>query len=220
MIQTWQTHRTQLDRGVNQNDAHISKHQAPPCKWLSRADSILATESEPPLGAHVVTQRRGYTHHGIYVGSGQVVHYAGLARGLRRGPVEEISISRFAARHGLRVIAAAPQKFDAPEVVRRARSRLGENRYRLLTNNCEHFCEWCLRGERRSYQIEACFELPSRALHATRRLMTALREYVSMPDSLRRHRLARSQRAAVRRESRHVPLSAADASLWRHLATG
>jgi hypothetical protein len=29
----------------------------------------------------------------------------------------------------------------------RARSRLGESRYRLLTNNCEHFCSWALRDE-------------------------------------------------------------------------
>ena len=32
-----------------------------------------------PLGAHIVTPRRWYTHHGIYVGAGQVVHYAGLS---------------------------------------------------------------------------------------------------------------------------------------------
>jgi hypothetical protein len=107
------------------------------------------------------------------------VHYSGLARGLRRGPVEEISLSSFAAGHPVGVIAAVPQKFDAREVVRRARSRLGEDRYRLLTNNCEHFCEWCLQGERRSYQIEACLELPSRALLATERLMISIGECVS-----------------------------------------
>jgi Lecithin retinol acyltransferase len=56
--------------------------------------------------------------------------------------MEEISLSSFAAGHAVGVIAGVPQKFDAREVVRRARSRLGEDRYRLLTNNCEHFCEW------------------------------------------------------------------------------
>jgi hypothetical protein len=93
--------------------------------------------------------------------------------------VEEISLSGFAAGHAVGVIAGVPQKFDAREVVRRARSRLGEDRYRLLTNNCEHFCEWCLQGERRSYQIEACLELPSRALLATERLMISIGECVS-----------------------------------------
>jgi hypothetical protein len=46
--------------------------------------------------------------------------------------------------------------------MRRARSRLGENRYRLLRNNCEHFCEWCLQDEHRSYQVERLLSLPRR----------------------------------------------------------
>jgi hypothetical protein len=45
-------------------------------------------------------------------------------------------------------------------VVERARSRLGECRYRLLTNNCEHFCSWALRDESRSKQIECLSALP------------------------------------------------------------
>jgi hypothetical protein len=180
MIHASQANATQpLQRGKH-DDAHISKHEGTSYQRLHRAEWFLAAESEPPVGAHVVTQRRGYTHHGIYVGASQVVHYAGLARGLRRGPVEEISLSSFAARHAVGVIAGVPQKFDAREVVRRARSRLGENRYRLLTNNCEHFCEWCLQGERRSYQIEACLELPSRALRATERLTISIGECVSV----------------------------------------
>ena len=179
MIRAWQTNAThQLRRGKH-DDAHISKHEGTSYPRLHRAEWFLAAESEPPVGAHVVTQRRGYTHHGIYVGASQVVHYAGLARGLRRGPVEEISLSSFAPGHAVGVIAGVPQKFDAREVVRRARSRLGEDRYRLLTNNCEHFCEWCLQGERRSYQIEACLKLPSRALLATERLMISIGERVS-----------------------------------------
>jgi HRAS-like suppressor 3 len=126
------------------------------------------------MGAHIVTRRHGYTHHGIYAGVDKVVHYAGLSRGLRRGPVEEISLSRFAAGHPVSVVSGMPPKFEGWEVARRARSRIGEDNYRLLTNNCEHFCEWCLRGQHRSYQIDACLALPSRALHVTRRLIAEL----------------------------------------------
>ena len=117
-------------------------------------ESFWFTEHEAPLGSHVVTPRRGYLHHGIYVGGGKVVHYAGLAQGLRRGPVEEISLVHFTRGRPV-WIRSAPASFDSPEVIRRARSRVGEDSYRLFTNNCEHFCEWCLRGEPRSYQIEA-----------------------------------------------------------------
>jgi hypothetical protein len=43
---------------------------------------------------------------------------------------------------------------------------VGEDCYRLLTNNCEHFCEWCLRGKPRSHQVEALLTQPGRALRA------------------------------------------------------
>jgi hypothetical protein len=116
-------------------------------------DSILGPAEEPPLAAHLVTRRALYSHHGIYVGSGRVIHYGGLARGFRSGPVEEVSLAQFADGRGIRV-RHDPPCFDHREVVARARSRLGEHGYRILTNNCEHFCSWALHGESRSTQID------------------------------------------------------------------
>ena len=133
-------------------------------------------DTEPPLGAHLVTQRRGYHHHGIYVGDGKVVHYAGLAGSLHRGPVEEITLARFAAGHEIWIKPSPFAKYAGQEAVRRARARLGENRYRLLTNNCEHFCAWCLSGESRSEQVEECLTHPRVALHAAMSLFKALLE--------------------------------------------
>src|SRR5262245_34229512 len=96
----------------------------------------------------------------IYVGGGRVIHYAGLARGLRRGPVEEVSLEQLA--HGRPVcVRTGRATFDRAEVVRRARRRLGEAQYRLLTNNCEHFCQWCLCGDSRSDQVEGLSRLLS-----------------------------------------------------------
>jgi hypothetical protein len=108
---------------------------------------------ELPLASHLVTPRLLYTHHGIYVGNGRVIHYAGFAYGLRRGSVEETSVERFAHGHGIEVLRGA-RCFERCEVVERARSRLSEKHYRVLTNNCEHFCAWALRNERRSIQVE------------------------------------------------------------------
>ncbi len=48
------------------------------------------------------------------------------------------------------------------EIVRRAWSRIGESRYQLLSNNCEHFCHWCLFGESRSEQVDRLRKIPSR----------------------------------------------------------
>jgi Lecithin retinol acyltransferase len=114
----------------------------------------LDPEREPPLGAHMVTPRRGFTHHGIYVGGGRVVQYGGLSWGLRGGPVEEVPLSQFSQGRPVWIRATGSHWFDQHEVVRRARLRLGEDRYSVLTNNCEHFCEWCVRGEPRSYQVD------------------------------------------------------------------
>jgi hypothetical protein len=117
-----------------------------------RADELNADSL--PLGAHIMTPRRAYAHHGVYVGGGRVVQYAGFSCGLRRGPIEEIAFRDFTGPRGVWVRVPTRTSFNGSEIVRRAHSRLGENRYRLFTNNCEHFCHWCLHGEPRSYQVE------------------------------------------------------------------
>lgn len=122
-------------------------------------DSLLRAGEDPPLAAHLVTPRAFYTHHGIYAGNGRVIHYAGLASGFCRGPVEDTSLEYFAHGHEIRVRHDA-RCFELEEIVERARSRLGESCYHLLTNNCEHFCAWALRGERQSRQVERLSAIP------------------------------------------------------------
>src|SRR3984893_5920811 len=110
-------------------------HYRGPRSW----DRLLDSGQEPPAGTHIVTPRRGYTHHGIYVGHGKVVQYAGLTRGLRRRPVEEVALTQFTQGCPIWVRPEESRRFDSDEVVRRARSRVGEDRYHVFTNNCEHF---------------------------------------------------------------------------------
>ena len=100
--------------------------------------------AELPVGAHLVTPRRFYRHHGIYAGNGRVVHYRGFKTLLSRGPVEEITLEAFAAGGRVLVKNFPADPFAGAARVERARSRLGEDRYRLLTNNCWHFAKWCL----------------------------------------------------------------------------
>ena len=102
----------------------------------------------------------GYTHHGIYVGDGKVVHYGALMFNVIRRPVEEVSLAAFAEGRPVFVVAHCESGFDAGEAIRRARSRLGEKQYRLLSNNCEHFVEWCLHDIHRSFQVETAIEFP------------------------------------------------------------
>jgi len=133
---------------------------------LGRGDRLLSGNEEPALGAHLVTPRLAFAHHGIYVGGGHVVHYGALAYQFRRAPVEEVSFAFFAHGHAVFVRPHTAPRFDCHEVIRRARSRLGENRYGLLRNNCEHFCEWCVQGVPRSLQVERVLKVP-RAVRRT-----------------------------------------------------
>ena len=135
-------------------------------RGLHRHDGPLGSLDQLPPGSHLVTPRRGFAHHGIYVGGGNVVHYKSVVRQLRRLPVEEVSLASFAQGRAIWVRAHREPRFDRTEVMRRARSRLGEDRYRILSNNCEHFCEWCLRDEQRSYQVESLLALPRRLARA------------------------------------------------------
>lgn len=110
---------------------------------------------EPPIGAHLASPRRGFVHHGIYAGDGRVIHYAGLNRALRAGPVEEVTLEHFARGQRVDVRPRVAPKFSGSAAIERARSRLGEDRYRIGSNNCEHFVTWCIDGVARSAQVDA-----------------------------------------------------------------
>ena len=113
-----------------------------------------------PLGCWLVTPRRGFTHHGIYVGQGRVVHYSGLSRALRCGPVEVVSLAQFCGGRPLRARATPSACYRGRQAVQRALSRVGENRYHVITNNCEHFCTWCVDGQSRSSQVDRWLAWP------------------------------------------------------------
>ncbi len=48
--------------------------------------------------------------------------------------------------------------YSPEETIARARSRLGEDRYHLVVNNCEHFAIWCKTGISESHQVNALLE--------------------------------------------------------------
>jgi len=125
-------------------------YSRPPARPYRRLRPLEA----PAIGAHLITPWLGFAHHGIYVGEGKVIHYGALVYDIIRKPVEEVALETFAEGRPVFVVEHTEVCFDAAEIVCRARSRLGENRYRLFTNNCEHFVEWCLHGTARSTQVE------------------------------------------------------------------
>ncbi len=106
-------------------------------------------------GDHLVTNidvLGVYEHHGIYVGSGQVIHFT-----VEDGEVVETGLGSFSDGSEIRI---KRQASDPEEAVRRARNRIGETGYNLVTNNCEHFINECIDERKTSNQA-------SRQIHAS-----------------------------------------------------
>jgi hypothetical protein len=82
-----------------------------------------------------------YSHHGLYLGRGNVIHYSQFE--VRIDSLEDF------AQGGKIHLMDSDLIYTIETVIRRAKSKLGEEEYDLLFNNCEHFVNWCRNGERR-----------------------------------------------------------------------
>jgi hypothetical protein len=106
------------------------------------------------IGDHLVSSRIGYSHHGLYIGNNQVIHYSGLANGLSSGSIATATLKEFGNGNEIRVKHHDWRKYTGQESVDRAFTRLGEDWYNLLINNCEHFVNWCIEGSHSSDQVQ------------------------------------------------------------------
>lgn len=113
-----------------------------------------------PIGGILRFNRGSYDHYAIYAGLGKVYHYSGEADTKTHSDavIRLEKLSKVAAdspvvldnRHD-----ADTETFGTCEIIRRAESRLGEEEYDLLSNNCEHFANWCRYGKHMSTQAES-----------------------------------------------------------------
>lgn len=103
-------------------------------------------------------------HYGIFVSEDEVIQF-GLPPAMENHiPDDEVrvcssSIETFAC--GKIIEKAQPERKElkskrpAEEVIKTARSRMGEGGYDLLNNNCEHFAYECFLGVKKSEQQES-----------------------------------------------------------------
>jgi hypothetical protein len=108
---------------------------------MARGDQIYVMR--PFLGREGV-----YEHHGIDCGDGTVIHY----RKVGEATISRTSIESFAAGNPI-FVKHQPASYIPDIVMQRAESRLGEQRYNLVSNNCEHFANWCKTGLNESQQL-------------------------------------------------------------------
>ncbi|MGD1804301.1 lecithin retinol acyltransferase family protein [Dapis sp. BLCC M126] len=89
-----------------------------------------------------------YEHHGIDYGDGTVIHY-------RKGTETIERTSKAYFTDGRKVyVKRYPLRYIADTVIQRAESRLGERKYNIIFNNCEHFATWCITGASYSQQVK------------------------------------------------------------------
>jgi len=108
-----------------------------------------------------------FNHHGIDLGDGSVAHYL-EGRQILRSPLAD-----FSRGEPVSVVSYSEPCSPPAQTLRRALSRLGEQNYNLLFNNCEHFAHWCKTGRHRSAQVEDWLHQSSLGALALGQLMPA-----------------------------------------------
>jgi hypothetical protein len=89
-----------------------------------------------------------FLHPLIHVGNGWFVEKA------KTGLIRTRHLGTFPKGQQFRVMQR-PAAHEAPNVIRRALSRLGWEKYHPVDANCQHFANEVMTGERKSEQVEA-----------------------------------------------------------------
>ena len=94
-------------------------------------------------------------HWGIRTSHNRLIHYPGKSKNHFASYIDEVSIDEFVAGNKYKIYRVKPkyEMFTPEQVIERAISRLGEDDYNPITNNCEHFVHWCVWGESESSQV-------------------------------------------------------------------
>ena len=105
---------------------NIIKQQLKSLNEIKKADHLFV---DGKIGINI------YTHHGLYLGNGMVIHYDDLVVGI-------VTYEEFASGRDVYILDS-PIIHTKDMVIERAKSRLGERGYNLFNNNCDHFVRWC-----------------------------------------------------------------------------
>jgi len=118
---------------------------------------------KPVSGDQIRVNRGLYFHHGIYVSDDEVIQYAspsGSEISEETALIIKTDLKTFLKDGILEVREYSSEelkkKRSNSEIVDFARKQLGKGlgEYSIVSNNCEHFSNYCAFGEKRSNQVE------------------------------------------------------------------
>lgn len=138
-------------------------------------------------GDVIGVQRAGglYDHYGVYENDKRIYEYAESDSNFGRADIHTTTLKDFMRGSGSCFVLIFPEEYGKPakleipvfsaadysgkaaayhlyppeETIQRAKSKLGETKYNLLFNNCEHYAIWCKTGIHESHQIEDLLNL-------------------------------------------------------------
>ena len=180
------------------------------------------TLKTPRFGDIVRVEAGQFYHYGIYAGDDEIIQFGPTpdarhslldrdirvctsdVNGFLKGGFLEVASLSLPER-----IKAAPPK----EVVGRARSRIGEGGYDVLTNNCEHFVNACVFGVKSSEQVDS--------VRAFWKNLPVLDVYVAaQPASLNVTTVVPEERQAQLDQTNHPAVRAQRFFAWQVLCAG
>jgi hypothetical protein len=122
-------------------------------------------EQKARRGDIISVDRGLYRHYGIYVSDSCVITYGAKEADFGKHICVHATTLRKFAKGDRLIICRLPKSinmyrklYTPDETVRRAQSRLGEENYNIVFNNCEHFAYWCKTGIRESQQVTKVIE--------------------------------------------------------------
>lgn len=129
-------------------------------------------------GDHIKVRRRGglYTHHGIDLGDGTVIHFSGEPFRREDARICRVTMAEFLRGGRARVVRHPGPTRDPEETVRAAESMLAPQAYCVFQRNCEHFATWCKTGAWRSRQVRRAVHLAAGSAGAAVVLVAAALE--------------------------------------------
>lgn len=116
---------------------------------------------EPKPGDHIRVKCHQIYHHGIYIGNDEVIAFGHTFSLLEdHNSIEVIKTTMNDFLQGGFVEVRIYQKKELKkirkpdEIIAIAKSKIGERGYNILHNNCEHFANYCVFGEKISMQTD------------------------------------------------------------------
>lgn len=102
-------------------------------------------------GDHIRVRRRFYTHHGVYAGYDQVIHFWHPHLEWSQAEVKKDALTIFADAIRPEVEPVQSPSDSASEVMKRAESKLKAKGSALHFKDSEAFVIWCRQGDRPRY---------------------------------------------------------------------